>query len=169
MLLYENYLEKGGRWKLRIIGGNLSEFSSIVNKRIIKKIDYSPFSQPKDIAFRDEEIKGIYLAQLPKDNWGTVACEAAMCGCFLLLSEQSGSSYDLVKNGINGYRFNAKLKTSSSILSKLMFSVEELSLKETFINRLKISNTISSTYNSNSYKLAIDSMFSEKYSYFKHY
>ena len=45
-----------------------------------------------------------------QDNWGTVLCEAANAGCFLLSSEQSGASVDLIKNGINGFTFNSKLK-----------------------------------------------------------
>ena len=42
-----------------------------------------------------------------------------------------------------------------------MTSVEKLSMQENFLERLKISTIIGSTFNAKSYKLAIDNIFIE--------
>ena len=65
---------------------------------------------------------------------------------------------DLIKNGINGFTFNSKLKNSAQILEDLMRKTEILANSSDFNQRLEISKTIASSFNSISYKLAVESM-----------
>lgn len=157
---FEKYINNGGSWDLVIIGGNYEIFKKMVLKTGInqKKIRYFPFMQPKYIAKEMIKSKAFILPSL-QDNWGTVLCEAANAGCFLISSEQSGSTSDLIKNGINGFTFSSKMKNSNEILKLLMTKTETLSKNKSFRSRLRMSKNIASTYNSLSYKLAVEAMF----------
>ena len=64
--------------------------------------------QPAEVANTMNSSK---VAHSPsyRDHWGTVLCEAAACGCLLIGSNQSGSSTDLIRCGINGFTFDSKL------------------------------------------------------------
>jgi len=155
---FYQYYKNGGSWDLIIIGGDLKTFEKISSRnRISKKIIYYPFMQPNDISKEMHNSKAFILPSI-QDNWGTVLCEAAYAGCFLLSSEQSGASVDLIKNGINGFTFNSKLKNSAQILEDLMRKTEILANSSDFNQRLEISKTIASSFNSISYKLAVESM-----------
>ena len=156
---YNLYYKKGGDWDLIIIGGNLKTFEEISssNRIIPKKIKYFSFMQPEDISKEMHKSKAFILPSI-QDNWGTVLCEAANAGCFLLSSEQSGASGDLVKNGINGFTFNSKSKNSVKILEDLMTKTEKLATSPDFKKRLETSKSIASSFNSMSYKLAVESM-----------
>jgi len=156
---FRRYLNKGGSWDLLIIGGDYKSFRKIELKTgsKLKKIKYLPFMQPENISKEMLKSKAFILPSL-QDNWGTVLCEAANAGCFLISSEQSGSTSDLIKNGINGFTFSSKLKKSNEVLEQLMTKTETLSKNKSFKSRLKISKDIAFTYNSLSYKLAVEAM-----------
>ena len=93
------------------------------------------------------------------DHWGTVLCEAALTGSLLIASDQSGSSNDLIKKGVNGFSFNAKSKNAEEVLAKLMYKIEKISSQVDSQQRSETSIKIASTYSSSSYKLAIKAMF----------
>jgi glycosyltransferase involved in cell wall biosynthesis len=47
----------------------------------------------------------ILPSQGPGETWGLAANEAMASGCAVLLSEKAGGAVDLVKDGVNGFRF----------------------------------------------------------------
>ena len=57
--------------------------------------------QPEDISKEMHKSKAFILPSL-QDNWGTVLCEAANAGCFLLSSEQSGAEHNFFIRAFGG-------------------------------------------------------------------
>ena len=155
---FMKYLRKNGSWKLLIIGGTESEFLKICPFEFRDFIKHISFLQPNKIAEKMRISKCFILPSL-YDHWGTVLCEAALTGSLLIASDQSGSTTDLIKRGINGFTFNSKSKNSEEILSKLMYKIEKISAQKDSHQRSETSIKIASTYSSSSYKLAIKAMF----------
>ena len=154
---FMKYLKNNGTWKLLIIGGKESEFLKICPFEFKNYIKHIPFLQPNEIAEKMRNSKCFILPSL-YDHWGTVLCEAALTGSLLIASDQSGSSTDLIKKGINGFTFNSKSKKSEEILSKLMYKIEKISAHQDSHQRSETSIKVASTYSSSSYKLAIKAM-----------
>tara|TARA_Y200000002_G_scaffold228924_1_gene189017 strand:- start:4673 stop:5776 length:1104 start_codon:yes stop_codon:yes gene_type:complete len=155
---FMKYLKKNGSWKLLIIGGTESEFLKICPFEFRDFIKHISFLQPNKIAEKMRISKCFILPSL-YDHWGTVLCEAALTGSLLIASDQSGSTTDLIKRGINGFTFNSKSKNSEEILSKLMYKIEKISAQKDSHQRSETSIKVASTYSSSSYKLAIKAMF----------
>jgi glycosyltransferase involved in cell wall biosynthesis len=53
-----------------------------------------------------------------QDQWGLVVNEAMACGLPVIVSKQSGCSPELVKDGVNGFVYDAR---DTQGLSKLMY------------------------------------------------
>lgn len=134
---YQNYLNKGGDWGLKIIGHGTYKIP------INKKIEELEFVQPKDLSKIFQEN---YAFVLPSrvEHWGTVVAEAAASGMILALSNKVGSEMDILKTGLNGYSFNP-------------YSMDEFTKV-----LLKISNLDSNELNTMSeYSISISKTFSE--------
>ena len=61
----------------------------------------------------------IFILNSRLDHWGTVTCEAAACGCSILVSNSSGSSDCIVDNGINGYITNNSKELKNAIIKTI--------------------------------------------------
>jgi glycosyltransferase involved in cell wall biosynthesis len=61
-----------------------------------------PFQQPAELAEFYRRANALILPSRI-DHWGVVAHEAALCGCLLLVTRQSGCSAELVSHRLNGY------------------------------------------------------------------
>ncbi len=152
------YSRNKGSWKLLIIGGTKSQFLKFCPNGFKNVIKHISFLQPNEIAEKMSRSKCFILPSL-YDHWGTVLCEAALTGSLLIASDQSGSSNDLIKRGINGFTFNSKSKNCEEILANLMLKMEKISSQEDSQQRSETSIKIASTFSSSSYKLAIKAMF----------
>lgn len=93
---YNLYLELGGDWKLIIVGDGPLRHNIEINSIL----DYRGFLSPEELRVVYNNSSAFCLFS-KVEHWGTVVCEAAMCGLPLLLSNSVGSSVDLVlENGL---------------------------------------------------------------------
>jgi len=93
-------------WELVLVGKSKDFFPDFVANGL-DWIHIHPFKNPIQVAQLMRESK-IFVLPSRLDHWGTVVCEAAMSGCALLVSHQSGSHADLVLNGLNGFIFDGE-------------------------------------------------------------
>ena len=124
--LYQSFRElkesSSNDWKLLMIGrGPLkSEFESGSG------VEIRDFIQPKELRNIMQNV-GAFCLPSYEEHWGVAVHEAAAAGCPLLLSDgvESGSAF--LKNGYNGFIFEAKNKLAlKKALKKLMTtSLEE--------------------------------------------
>jgi len=155
---FELYKKNGGIYTLTIVGStnknNDPQLSEIKNG---KNIQLLPFAQPDKIA----ELMNSHRALITPsryDHWATVVCEAAACGCLVVASQQVGASYDIIKNGINGFVFNSLQKDSYLELAKILHKLEKILESNSAESRSLISQNISSLWSENQYKLAVEAM-----------
>lgn len=84
-------------WKLVLVGAvkdvQIHKFDSIIHYDFL----------PPNLVSEHMQSARIFVLPSRLDHWGTVVCEAAMCGCALIVSSNAGAAYDLVDQGINGY------------------------------------------------------------------
>ncbi len=93
-------------------------------------------------------IADIFILPSYKETWGLVVNEAMCCECAILVSTLVGSSYDLLKEGENGYSFDPHL------LNDLVKKMTMISSDFNSLARLKIkSRKIIQNY---SYKEVLD-------------
>jgi glycosyltransferase involved in cell wall biosynthesis len=84
-------------WKLVLIGA-VKDVQIYKNDNIV----HYDFLAP-NLVSEHMQLAKIFVLPSRLDHWGTVVCEAAMCGCALIVSSNAGAAYDLVDQGINGY------------------------------------------------------------------
>jgi len=132
-------LEKKYKFKLWLIGYGKQEeeIKKYIEKNNIKSVEKIQYA-------KREELNSIYsqsdLFILPskQEPWGFVINEAMSVGLPVVCSNKVGSSFDLVKDGMNGCVFNPN---SSSELSK---KISKIFIKDDFKrmskNSLKIIN-----------------------------
>ena len=156
---YKAYKSCGGTFNLTLIG-SIDEISERSRFNIVDQSDikFFPFMQPAEVANTMNSSK-VFILPSYRDHWGTVLCEAAACGCLLIASNQSGSSTDLIRCGINGFTFDSKVKSSSLQLSLLMAKIELISLSDTAQSRSNVSISLASNFNELSYSLALQTIF----------
>lgn len=98
-LLQEAFAELPGKWELYIIGGESAEDRG--------RIHFIPFQEWN-------KLKKYYCAAdyfvLPTryDPWGLVVNEAMACGLPVITTYQCGAGTELVKEGQNGYLYDAE-------------------------------------------------------------
>lgn len=85
-------------WELVLIGRK----KDLVLEHTYANIKHFDFMPPDQIGNYMRSAKLFVLASR-LDHWGTVVCEAAMCGCALLVSHKAGVAVDLVEHGLNGF------------------------------------------------------------------
>ena len=123
--LYQSFRElkeeSPNNWKLLMIGrGPLkSELESE------KGVEIRDFIQPNELRNIMQNV-GAFCLPSYEEHWGVAVHEAAAAGCPLLLSDgvQAGSVF--LKNGFNGYLFEAKNKIAlKNSLEKLINTTKE--------------------------------------------
>lgn len=117
---YDIYKDQlNGNQPLYLIGGESLGDLSLLNKYGKSEIG---FLQPEDCSKVFALARTLILPSY-EEHWGTVVCEAAACGCSLLLSNKVGSAPDLLMEGVNGFQFSSG---SSNELASLMIGMDEL-------------------------------------------
>ena len=148
------YRLSGGSWNLELIGsGDLSGLVDFSQKGL--GITVSSFLQPVEVAEKLRSTKVLILPSL-SEHWGTVVCEAAACGCSLLLSSAVGSIDDMLMPGVNGMVFKTNDVTS---LSKQMMAMQNLT-ESWHEQASKTSISLASCRNEHSYQNSIRYMIS---------
>ncbi|MDB2369497.1 glycosyltransferase [Planktomarina temperata] len=94
--------ELNGRQCLKVVGG--SERGSL-DDLVEHGYSETGFLQPQDTAKVLSQSKTLILPSRV-EHWGTIVCEAAACGCSLLLSDKIGSRLDMLLPGVNGFSFH---------------------------------------------------------------
>lgn len=135
---YRSYRRNGGTWKLLAIGQG--EMAGELNKA---GADVLPFQQPENVAAVLKMSKCLILMSRD-DNWATVVCEAAACGCHIICSTNVGAADDIVLDGENGRILDAY---STKSLTRAMHDYENMK-NDKFLNGMNISLNVSKNFNS---------------------
>jgi glycosyltransferase involved in cell wall biosynthesis len=102
-------LAKNDDWGLILVGDGPEKEKLITLQKSINNLYFIPpqewYKVPEKMALADVLILPSY-----SEPWGLVANEAMVCGMPVIVSKQSGSSTDLVKEGLNGFTFDAYLE-----------------------------------------------------------
>ena len=125
------------KWRLILVGKRDLRLNKIQSKENIKIINYQ---KPSKLNQLYNQSLFFVLPSL-KENWGLVVHEAALAGCFLLLSQNVGSIAEFARRK-NSIKFNPK---SQSSINKSLEHVIMKSNKELIVaNKLseKLGNTI---------------------------
>lgn len=101
-------------WELHVYGTGPLESELIAVERLV----FHGFKQPDEIAAGMRNARFLVLPS-HEEHWGLVVCEAAQCGCGLLLSENVGSHPDLLTPS-NGKLF--KVKNPNSLNAALTWA-----------------------------------------------
>ena len=109
-------------WKLRLYGsGPLRD--ALMNKFNRQDIQINDFVQPEQLAELYQSARVFCLPSL-EEHWGVVVHEAALSGCYLLLSKGIGAGEDFLGEK-NGYMFDPlNEKTISDAFARLRFMEE---------------------------------------------
>lgn len=134
---------KTNGWKLIMIGnGPLKQELLVHQSESGGNIEILDFQQP--VLLREFFLKAsLFCLPSINEHWGVVVHEAVSMGLPLLLSDSCGAGYDLLREGINGYRF--KGSDESDFISKLalLISLGEDRLLQMGEASLEISKSIS--------------------------
>ena len=97
---------KNNDWGLILVGDGPEKDKIIAHQKSISNLFVIPpqewYKVPEKMALADVLILPSY-----SEPWGLVTNEAMVCGMPVIVSKQSGSSTDLVKEGLNGFNFDA--------------------------------------------------------------
>ncbi|KPM49852.1 glycosyltransferase family 4 protein [Jiulongibacter sediminis] len=122
-------LDTGEEWGLILVGdGPLKpQMKEVINGN--PQISILPPQEwhgvPKKMALADILILPSY-----SEPWGLVTNEAMVCEMPVIVSQKCGSSADLVKNGYNGFTFDAYNETD--LIEKMRFFVKDSSKIQEF-------------------------------------
>jgi glycosyltransferase involved in cell wall biosynthesis len=130
-------LEKKYKFKLWLIGYGKQE------QEIKKYIKDNKIKSVNKIKYASrEEIKSIYSSSdlfiLPskQDPWGFVVNEAMAAGLPIIASNKIGASFDLIKNGMNGYVFDPN--STKELIQKISLIFEKNQFKKMSKNSLQL-------------------------------
>lgn len=155
---FKLYQKAGGTYGLTIVGStDEKEDKAILSIEEFQSIQLLSFAQPDKIADLMNWHR-VLITPSRFDHWATVVCEAAACGCLLVASKQVGASNDIIKNGINGFVFDALKKSPEKDLAAIMHKLELLLDSESAEQRSMISQKISSLWSEHQYKLSVEAM-----------
>lgn len=155
---FKLYRKKGGAYDLTIIGStDEKKDRALLNINNYSNITLLPFAQPDEIAELMNSHR-VLITPSRFDHWATVVCEAASCGCLLVASKQVGAANDMIKNGINGFIFDALKQSSVQELENIMKKLELLLDSDSAEERSVISQKIASMWSEDQYKLSVEAM-----------
>ena len=98
--LKANEIVRGG-WILEMCGCGCLKSKLPVNSSIVVR----DFVQPEHLSAAYRNARAFILPSV-EEHWGLVVHEAALSGCFLLLSNRVGAMDDFLDDGVNGYGFS---------------------------------------------------------------
>lgn len=105
---YRERAESAGHrpWRLLMLGdGRLRpELEGIVREEAIGGVEFCGFQQI-DVLPAYYAFAGAFVHSASVDQWGLVVNEAMAAGLPVVVSTGTGCSYDLVRDGVNGFRF----------------------------------------------------------------
>jgi len=132
MLLLEAYHQiENPRKKLFFVGdGPLrKELEKYITDNDVKRVEFFGF-QPKESLFNFYNVADILIMPSKRETWGIVVNEAMCFGLPIIASDRIGVAIDLVKNGVNGFVFEAEnnKKLADSIELAMGLPKEELNL-----------------------------------------
>lgn len=145
---FKRYRIDGGSWTLRVVGSGALE-SACHGDGIL----FDGFLQPNEVSSAMNQSKAFILPSR-EEHWGTVVCEAAACGSFLITTKEVGSSADLVRRGVNGIELQ-NLKEFD--LYSAFWSIQR-STDQSLETASRVSKALASTYDSDSYLAAFNRM-----------
>lgn len=106
-------------WELEICGSGVLERELIALGKENPSITVHPFVQPEQLASLYQDARVFVLPSL-EEHWGVVVHEAALSGCFLLVSKEVGANEDFVvrENGrvFDAYSFNSMKRAIEEVL-----------------------------------------------------
>ena len=112
---------------------SLEEFK---NENILKNVNFLPFKNQKQLSLIYNKSDVFVMPSLI-EPWGLTVNEAMAAGNAIISSDNVGSSFDLVKNGVNGYKFR---NGNEYDLAKKIFQIyqNKNKLKKYNLNNKKI-------------------------------
>lgn len=134
-------------WKLTIVGSGEDEhmLKELVKEyKLEDKIIFVGYKQ-KDEIIDFYSKANVFLMPSYNEVWGLVLNEALASGLFCLSSKYAGATFDLIKNGENGYIIDPN--SIEDIVQKL----EKVFSKA--INKVEIKKSISITYSNQAQKI----------------
>ena len=106
----DQQLGRGGSpWDLVLLGtGPLrEEMMRHVEREDIGGVNFAGFQQLEDLTGFYAGA-GAFVHPALQEQWGLVVNEAMACGLPVLVSRTVGAAYDLVQDGVNGFRFDPR-------------------------------------------------------------
>ena len=89
-------------WELELNGSG--PYGSLLRKYAAQGVTVNDFVQPEQLVRRYNDARCFVLPSI-EEHWGVVVHEAALCGCYLLLSKGIGAAADFATE-INANMFN---------------------------------------------------------------
>ena len=107
---YRRYRERAGADYYRLVlcgsGPQETAVKDLIAGSGLKDIIMAGFRQADSLPAYYGLAKCFIMPSLYFEQWGLVVNEAMACGLPVLVSNKCGCSFDLVKNGVNGYSFD---------------------------------------------------------------
>ena len=109
---FNNIKDKGKDWGLIIVGDGpyRESLENIVRKEKIKDVFFTGGKSWTDVPIY-YALSDVFILPSISEPWGLVVNEAMICGLPIIISSRVGASFDLIKDGVNGFifdPFNAK-------------------------------------------------------------
>jgi glycosyltransferase involved in cell wall biosynthesis len=115
------------RVQVLLIGGNRTQLSNIINKKINNNTKVIEFLNPMQL--KDYyDLSDIFILPTCKDVWGLVVNEAMARGLPIITTLNSGAGLELVENGINGFLFD--INNYISVAELINRLIENTDLRE---------------------------------------
>lgn len=115
-----------GRWELHLYGAGplKEELTQTIQNSKTQTIHIHDFLQPEELAAKYREARVFCLPSV-EEHWGLVVHEAALSGCFLLLSDVVGAAEDFATKE-NAALFGAEdLKAMTAAFKRVMTMDDE--------------------------------------------
>lgn len=126
-------LVESNSWHLYIVGSGTKELEikNLCNKyKFIEKITFAGFRQKEDLS--DYYRKGdIFILPSFADKFSIVMSEALASGLFVIASKYDGASFDIVKEGENGYITDPhEIETLAACIDRAISIVPQMPSKQ---------------------------------------
>lgn len=123
---YAEYRKKAGdgAWDLVVCGGGACEpqIRETIKRLGVSGVHLPGFTQTDNIGIY-YGLAGCFVLASTVEPWGLVVNEALASGLPVLVTRVAGSSFDLVKDGENGWRFDPR---NTSELAELMYKISSM-------------------------------------------